>query len=91
MAEVEVEVAPTCGDVSAVEQLDIYKMFMKNYVDHNCSITVHVQDHEWSLVEDWVWENWDDVLALSFLSFEDSFYDLLPQTEQNPRSTSSSW
>ena len=35
------------GDVSAVEQLENYKMFMKYYVDHNCSITVHVRDHEW--------------------------------------------
>ena len=29
--------------VSALEQLENYKMFMENYVDHNCSITVHVK------------------------------------------------
>jgi ribonucleoside-diphosphate reductase alpha chain/ribonucleoside-triphosphate reductase len=33
------------------------------------------------LVEDWVWENWDEVVALSFLPFDDSFYDLLPFEE----------
>jgi ribonucleoside-diphosphate reductase alpha chain/ribonucleoside-triphosphate reductase len=66
------------SDVSAIEQLEIYKMFMENYVDHNCSITVHVRDHEWADVEQWVWDNWDGVVALSFLSFDDSFYDLLP-------------
>lgn len=66
------------GDVSAVEQLENYKMFMQHYVDHNCSITVHVRDNEWDAVEDWVWENWDDVVALSFLSYDDSFYELLP-------------
>jgi ribonucleoside-diphosphate reductase alpha chain/ribonucleoside-triphosphate reductase len=69
------------ADVSAVEQLEIYKMFMGNYVEHNCSITIHVRDDEWDAVEQWVWDNWDDTVALSFLSFEDSFYELLPYEE----------
>ena len=68
----------TKDDVGAIEQLEIYKMFMSSYVDHNCSITVHVRDHEWDAVEEWVWNNWDDTVALSFLSFEDNFYELLP-------------
>ncbi len=65
-------------DVSAIEQLENYKLFMENYVDHNCSITVHVRDNEWKEVEKWVWNNWDDVVALSFLSLDDSFYQLMP-------------
>lgn len=65
-------------DVSAIEQLETYKMFMKYYVDHNCSITVHVRPDEWELVEEWVYKNWDDVVALSFLPLDDSFYQLLP-------------
>ena len=65
-------------DVSAIEQLEDYKMFMENYVDHNVSITVHVRDHEWALVEDWLWENWDDVVAVTFLALDDNFYELLP-------------
>jgi adenosylcobalamin-dependent ribonucleoside-triphosphate reductase len=68
----------TKNDVSAIEQLEIYKMFMENYVDHNASITVHVREHEWSEVEQWVWDNWDEVVAISFLSLDDSFYELLP-------------
>lgn len=66
------------ADASAIEQLENYKMFMEHYVDHNCSITVHVRDHEWDEVEEWVWEHWDDVVALSFLSYDESFYELLP-------------
>ena len=66
------------GDVSAIQQLENYKMFMKYYVDHNCSITVHVRDNEWDDVEEWVWQNWDDIVALSFLSYDDNFYELVP-------------
>lgn len=69
------------GDVTAIEQLENYKMFMEHYVDHNCSITVHVRENEWDDVEQWVWDHWDDVVALSFLSYDDSFYELLPYEE----------
>lgn len=75
------EIAPkgkTKYDVTAIDQLENYKLFMENYVDHNCSITVHVRDKEWEQVEQWVWDNWDDVVALSFLSLDDSFYQLMP-------------
>ncbi|HYE67546.1 MAG TPA: ribonucleoside-triphosphate reductase, adenosylcobalamin-dependent [Anaerovoracaceae bacterium] len=69
------------ADYSAIEQLEIYKMFMTHYVEHNCSITIHVRDNEWDAVEQWVWDNWEDTVALSFLSFEDNFYELLPFEE----------
>lgn len=69
------------AEVSAIQQLENYLMFMEHYVDHNCSITVHVRDEEWDEVEEWVWEHWDDVVALSFLSYDDSFYELLPYEE----------
>lgn len=69
------------ADVTAIQQLENYQMFMKHYVDHNCSITVHVRDHEWDEVEEWVWQHWDDIVALSFLSYDDNFYELLPYEE----------
>ena len=75
---VKVPEGKTKHEVSAIEQLEIYKMFMEYYTDHNCSITVHVREHEWSEVEQWVWDNWDEVVALTFLSFDDNFYELLP-------------
>jgi ribonucleoside-diphosphate reductase alpha chain/ribonucleoside-triphosphate reductase len=65
-------------DVSAIEQLENYKMFMDNYVDHNASITVTVRDHEWGEVEKWIYNNWDDIVAVSFLPLSNSFYQLMP-------------
>jgi len=68
-------------DVDAIEQLETYKMFMENYVDHNASITVHVRDDEWQKVEEWLWENWNSVVGISFISYNDNFYDLMPYEE----------
>lgn len=65
-------------DVSAIEQLEYYKMLMTDYVDMNQSITVHVRNNEWDIVEQWMWDNWDCVVGISFLSLDDSFYPLLP-------------
>ena len=65
-------------DVSAIEQLELYKMIMRNYVDHNASNTIHVRKDEWDGVEQWVYDNWDDVVGVTFLSLDDSFYQLMP-------------
>lgn len=65
-------------DVGAIEQLELYKLIMKNYVDHNASNTIHVREHEWGDVETWVYENWDDIVGVTFLSLDDSFYQLMP-------------
>lgn len=66
------------ADVTAVEQLELYKRFQTFYTDHNSSITVHVRENEWADVEEWVWNNWDEFVGVSFLSYDDSFYKLLP-------------
>jgi hypothetical protein len=65
-------------DVSAIEQLEIYKMFMEEYVDHNASITISVREHEWEAVEQWMFDNWDSCIGLSFLSLDDHYYQLMP-------------
>lgn len=71
----------TKNDVSAIEQLENYKMFMKYYADHNVSITVTVKENEWEKVEQWMWDNWDDVVAVSFLPLDNSMYELMPFEE----------
>ena len=66
------------GDAAAIEQLENYKkMLMEHYLDHNCSITVHVRENEWEDVE-----HWDDVVALSFTS--NAFFCEPPLSKMNP-------
>lgn len=64
--------------VSAIEQLKIYKLFMEWYVDHNASNTIVVREEEWDDVIQWVYDNWDSVVGITFISLDDSFYSLLP-------------
>ena len=71
-------VKKTKYDLTAIEQLENYKKFMYHYVDHNASVTITVADHEWDQVEEWIWDNWDDVVAISLLPLSESFYQLMP-------------
>ncbi|WP_142384697.1 hypothetical protein [Bacillus sp. M6-12] len=69
------------SQVSAIEQLETYKMFQDNFTEHNTSITVTVKADEWEEVEQWVWENWDSFVAVSFLPLDDAVYPLMPYEE----------
>jgi ribonucleoside-diphosphate reductase alpha chain len=60
--------------VSAIDQLEHYKKLMKNWAEHNCSLTVYVRKDEWLKVGDWVYSNWDTVSGISFLPYEDSLH-----------------
>jgi len=67
--------------LSAIEQLEFWKMVKVNYTEHNPSITISVGDDEWIIVANWVYENWDIVGGLSFLPRNDHVYQLAPYEE----------
>lgn len=71
---------------SAVSQLERYKLLMDNYVDHNCSITVSYSPEEVPQIIDWILENWNSYVGVSFLyrndptkTAADLGYPYLPQ------------
>jgi ribonucleoside-diphosphate reductase alpha chain len=68
-------------DLTAMEQLDFWKMVKENYTEHNPSITISVSDNEWLKVANWVYDNWDIVGGLSFLPRADFVYKLAPFEE----------
>jgi ribonucleoside-triphosphate reductase len=70
----------------AVAQLERYKLLMDNYVDHNCSITVSYDPEEVPAIVDWIYENWESYVGVSFLfrndptkTAKDLGYPYLPQ------------
>ncbi|MBI2601811.1 MAG: ribonucleoside-triphosphate reductase [Deltaproteobacteria bacterium] len=75
------ENAVTRHDLSALQQLEYWKVVKTNYTEHNPSITVYVKDEEWVAVADWVYENWDLVGGLTFLPHTDHVYRLAPYEE----------
>lgn len=52
---------------TAVSQLNRYKLWMDNYVDHNCSITVSYSPDEVPAIIDWLIENWEHYVGVSFI------------------------
>jgi len=67
--------------LTAIEQLEFWKMVKVNYTEHNPSITISVGENEWILVANWVYENWDIVGGLSFLPRSEHVYQLAPYEE----------
>jgi ribonucleoside-triphosphate reductase (formate) len=52
---------------SAITQLESYKSIMESYVDHNCSITVSYDKAEIPEIIDWIVDNWQYYVGVSFL------------------------
>jgi adenosylcobalamin-dependent ribonucleoside-triphosphate reductase len=51
----------------ATVQLARYKTMMDNYVDHNCSVTISYSPEEAPEIVDWLHENWESYVGVSFL------------------------
>lgn len=52
---------------SAVSQLERYKMLMQNWCQQNVSATISYSADEAPAIVDWLLENWDDYVGVSFL------------------------
>lgn len=75
----------TRNDVSAIQQLEQYKLLRESWCEHNASCTVYVRDSEWFEVGNWVYKNWDYVNGVSFLPYNGSNYQQAPYEEINER------
>ncbi|MBL8014681.1 MAG: ribonucleoside-triphosphate reductase [Candidatus Doudnabacteria bacterium] len=69
------------NDQSAIEQLELWKIYKQNFTEHNPSVTISVGDDEWLEVANWVYTNWDIIGGLSFLPRSDHKYELAPYEE----------
>jgi ribonucleoside-diphosphate reductase alpha chain len=71
----------TRNDRTALEQLEHYLVFKKNWCEHNPSITVYVREQEWLEVAAWVYKNIDELGGVSFLPHNDHVYQQAPYQE----------
>lgn len=70
--------AVTRNDMTAIEQLEMWKTYALNWTEHKPSVTISVRDHEWVAVGAWVYENFDICSGISFLPHSDHIYDQAP-------------
>ena len=71
----------TKSDVPAVVQLEEYILFQRHYTDMNTSNTITVKPEEWEEVEEFVYNHWDEMLGVTFLELNSTYYPLLPYEE----------
>jgi ribonucleoside-triphosphate reductase len=65
-------------DMTAIQQLEIWKCYAKHWCEHKPSVTISVKEEEWVPVGAWCWENFDYLSGVSFLPFSDHTYQQAP-------------
>ncbi len=75
------EGAITRNELSAIEHLEIWKMYQEHWCEHKPSVTITVRDNEWLDVGAWVYKNFDDISGISFLPHSDHTYAQAPYQE----------
>ena len=65
-------------DMSAIEHLELWKIYQDNWCEHKPSITVTVKEDEWMEVGAWVYTNFEYMSGVSFLPYADHSYRQAP-------------
>jgi len=78
------EGAITRTQMTAIEQLELWKTYALHWCEHKPSITVSVKEHEWMEVGAWVYANFDVASGVSFLPFSDHTYQQAPYQDIEP-------
>jgi len=76
--------AVTRTQMTAIEQLELWKTYAIHWCEHKPSITVTVKEHEWMEVGAWVYENFDVASGVSFLPHDDHTYQQAPYQDIGP-------
>ena len=65
-------------DMTAIQQLEMWKVYAQHWCEHKPSVTISVKEDEWISVGAWCWENFEHVSGISFLPFSDHTYQQAP-------------
>ena len=69
------------NDMSAIDQLEIWKTYQLYWCEHKPSITVYVRENEWMEVGAWVYKNFNFMSGVSFLPHTEHTYRQAPYQE----------
>jgi ribonucleoside-triphosphate reductase len=75
------EGATVRDDLTAIDHLELWMMYQKEWCEHKPSVTISVKEEEWMEVGAWVWKNFDDISGISFLPYDGGSYRQAPYEE----------
>ncbi len=68
-------------DLTAIDHLNTWLVYQREWCEHKPSITVSVKEDEWMEVGAWVYHYFDEVSGISFLPHSDHSYKQAPYQE----------
>ena len=68
-------------NLTAIEHLDLWLMYQRQWCEHKPSVTISVKEDEWLDVGAWVYRNFDEISGISLLPWADSSYRQMPYEE----------
>ena len=70
--------AVTTGDMSAIDQLEMWMAYQRSWCEHKPSVTINVKKDEWFEVGAFVYKNFDEMSGVSFLPYNEHTYQQAP-------------
>ena len=72
-------------DMTAIEQLELWKTYQVHWCEHKPSVTISVKEEEWIDVGAWVYKNFDLMSGVSFLPYSEHTYKQAPYQDCNEK------
>jgi ribonucleoside-diphosphate reductase alpha chain len=73
--------AVVTADISAIDHLEVWKVYRTHWTEHNPSVTINIKEEEWLDVGAWVFKNFDSIGGVSFLPASEHSYRQAPYQE----------
>lgn len=70
--------AITRDDVTAVDHLELWRIYQDHWCEHKPSATISVREQDWPTVGAWVWQNFDAMSGVSFMPYDGGIYRQAP-------------
>lgn len=74
----------TRDEVSAIQALELWLLYQREWCEHKPSVTITVKDEEWLEVGAWIYKHFDEVSGISFLPHTDHTYQQAPYQDMTP-------
>jgi ribonucleoside-diphosphate reductase alpha chain len=75
------ENAVVTADMTAIEQLELWLAYQRNWCEHKPSVTINVRKDEWFDVGAFVYKHFDEMSGVSFLPYNEHTYQQAPYQE----------